>query len=251
MHAPNYALKNGYLICWLPSAPALAQSVRLRDVAEKLRAQGKISGIDDVDLETLDQISGVELVGGEYAEDQIDQVIGSFWSRVKRAAKKVSRVAKKIVRNDAVKAAYNAIKKEVPMPYQATFMAAEAGVRIGTAIAKGSKKAKKIAPAIKATAEGRMTTAKLARVARRAGVNARLAVKAAAAGRSYRLAQSDPKFAAALQLGTEVAMAKRGSKTSARKVAHAAAALENKGKGRSLRVRTSSGRAYHVRVVPA
>jgi len=237
-------IQSGYAVAFLPGSKEPISRVSLRSIAQWLVRRGYVPAFSAQQLAALDRLGTLRTSG--------DEVGWGLFKKIKRAVKKVAKVAVKVVKNKAVQQLWQSAKAATPMPYQAGLVAAEAGVRFGAAVASGLPKAKKLAPAVQAAAEGKISVAKLRKLARKARVSPRLAVEAAAAGRMFKMAKlGDKKAAAALELGKRIVDAGKGKKVADTKRTVTDLALQKKYPGaRTFTVKGRNGQTFQTVVVP-
>jgi hypothetical protein len=234
-------IEGGQMVGWVPGTQYQAV-VRLSRVARDLASKGRVPTLTAGDYDELDALGTSDEVGWR------------FGRRLKKAFKKVKRVAKKIVKNKIVKSLYKAVKMVTPPPASLYIQGVETAVKFGKALAKGNRKAKALAPSIRKAAAGKLSPKQLDARAKKAGVSPALARKAAAGGRVLLMAkQGDAKARGALALATRIEDAKKGGKRAvAAKATVAELALRSKyPNARAFNVTSAKGRGYRTIVVPA
>ena len=163
------------------------------------------------------RIGGVE-IGAVCARLGTTEISGRRWRRLKRGFKKgiktTVKVAKKIAKSDIVRQLYNSAKAAIPAPFNAALAAVETGIRFGTAIAKGSKKARKALPVVQALAKGRIGLNDAKRLAVKAGVQPNTVRDAAAMLRLKAQAKANPRIANVFAVAKKIESAKTVPKTS-------------------------------------
>lgn len=153
------------------------------------------------------RIGGIE-VGAICANLGTPEISGRFWRRMKRkvkkAVKKTVKVAKVIANNKIVKNLYQTAKNFAPSPINQMLGAIETGVKVGKALAGGSKKIKAALPVIKALAANKTTLQAAGNAAAKLGVKPATVRDAAAMIKLKAMAKRDPKVAAAFRAATEI-----------------------------------------------
>ena len=205
-------VENGDLVGYLPSCGARAR-VPLSDIMREARAQ-----LSPAELERLSYANGPTVVGA------VDDAVGG------KIARKLKKAVKKVAKSKIVKAITKVVKKAVPPPFNIAVKAAEGAAKLGKALASKKKtksakvakaKAKKVVPAVRAAARGRITSKQLVKVAKKAGVKPSIAVDAAVIKRVAMDARTNPKAAATLRLAKDL------TDTRPAKVARAVEAIED------------------------
>lgn len=213
---------SGCMVGYHPSVGAHA--VSLRQVADELAARRAITPISDHDLRlltlALDKSHGE--VGGKIAR------------KLKKGLKKAGNVVAKVAKNKLVQGVIGAVAKAVPPPYNVAVMAVSGAAKVGQAIAKGSKRAKKIKAVADEVANGTKSLKQLTATAKSLGVDPAIAASAAVMAKTARKAKAGDKMAtAALRLGYDLA-----SDSPSPKVAEAAE------RAVTYQARGPSGRTY-------
>lgn len=134
---------------------------------------------------------------------------GFFKKAVKWTKKAVGKsidAAKDVAKSRVVKKLYSSVREAAPTPWKEYLQAAETGVKFTKAITKGSKKAKRAAPVVKALAAGKISRKKAERLARKAGVKPSTVKRAAAFERmkNHPKVRHDPKVKQALAAAHEI-----------------------------------------------
>lgn len=153
------------------------------------------------------RIGGVE-VGAICANLGTTEIGGRFWRRMKRkvkkAVKKTISVAKVIANNKVIKNLYQTARAFAPSPLNQVLGAIETGVRVGKAIAGGSKKVKAALPVIKKLAAGKTTLRAAGQAAKKLGVKPETVRDAAAMIKLKAVSRRDPKIASAFRAASEI-----------------------------------------------
>jgi hypothetical protein len=213
---------SGCMLGYHPSVGALA--VDLRHVARELAARGAIRPISDRDLRLL------MLAMDPRHEETGGKIARKLKTGLKKAGKDVAKVAK----NKLVQTVVSAVAKAVPPPYNVAVMAVEGAAKVGTAIAKGSKRAKQIKSMAQQVARGAKTLPELTATAKRLGVSPGIAASAAVMAKTVQRAKAGDRMAkAALSLSRDLT-----SDSPSAKVAEAAE------RAVTYKARGPSGRTY-------
>jgi hypothetical protein len=188
-------VENGELVGFLPNTPFVTR-VPLREIMAGARAN-----FSAAELAELDGMSG-DTVGGV-----VDDVVGG------KIARKLKKVIKKVAKSKVMKGIVSMVKKAVPPPFNVAVKAAEGAAKFAGAL-KGKKKspaakkaqakAKKLVPAVRAAAAGRISPKALTRAAKKAGVKPSIAVDAAVMKRVATDARTNPKARATLRLSRDL-----------------------------------------------
>lgn len=179
-------VENGCVVGYLPSVGARVR-VPLRDCVRQARAT-----MTQDELNVLDGVSG-DTVGGVLDE------VGAG-----RIARKIKKAIKKVAKNKIVRGIAKLVKKAVPPPFNVAVQAADGAAKFAKALSKGSKKAKKLRPAVRAAAAGRISPKQLTKAARKAGVKPAIAADAAVIKRVSMQAVTDPEAAATMRLANDI-----------------------------------------------
>jgi hypothetical protein len=233
----------GAVVAHAPGIPGVApERVSLRRVAEKLIAKGKIPPLSAAQLAELDHMGGVE-VGGKIAKKLKAKVAAP----IKKAAKAVA--TSKVVKSVAKVAA-----KVVPAPASYAITGAQAAAKLGKALKKGDPKAKKIAPMVKLAAQGKATAKQLTDAAKKVGVDATLALEAAAVGKVAMMAeQGDPQAQAAMNVANQLTSPNVQDQEQAAETIGQLAVVQaaQSGDATAFMVTAPDGTQYKTLVVPA
>lgn len=188
-------VEDGMLVGYLPTCGAVAR-VPIREILQEAQA---ISGLSDEEIGALDDYSGDTIIGA------IEEVGAG------KIARKIKKAIKKVAKNKIVKALVKVVRKAVPPPFNVAVNAAAGAAKFASALkGKGKKKApakakaKKILPAVRAAAAGRISPKKLTAVARKHKVKPSIAADAAVMKRVALQARTNPKAAATLRLAKDI-----------------------------------------------
>jgi hypothetical protein len=235
----------GCIVGYAPGIPGVKPvRVSLRKVAERMIQRGKLRPLSEAELRMLDTLGQTE-------------VSGKIAKKIKKAVKKVAapvvKVAKAVAKSKIVKAVVKVAMKAVPPPASFAIQGAQAAAKLGKALKKGNAKAKKIAPAVKAAAQGKITGAKLQALAKEAGVSPELALQAAAVGKVAELAaDGDVKAQAALNVAEQLTSPNVSDQEQAEKTIGQLAVVQaaQSGEARAYMVTAPDGQQYKTLVVP-
>jgi hypothetical protein len=200
-------VEDGMLVGYLPTCGASAR-VPIREILREAQA---ISGLTDDEIGALDEYSGDTIVGA------LDEVgAGKIRRKLKKAIKKVAK-------NKIVKALAKVVKRAVPPPFSVAVTAAAGAAKFAKALKsrKTRAKAKKMLPAVRAAAAGRISPKRLTAIARKNRVKPSIAADAAVIKRVAMQSRTNPQAAATM------ALAKDLTSTQPMAQARAAAALES------------------------
>jgi hypothetical protein len=230
----------GCVIGHAPGIEGTRVKVSLRKVAERLIAKGRLRPLSGAELASLDQmgasgVGGVEIVGGKVAQ-------------------KIKSAAKKVASSKIVKAVAKVAAKVVPAPASYAISGAQAAAKLGKALKKGNAKAKKIAPAVKAAAQGKITGAALTKAAKAAGVNPTLAMEAAAVGKVAMLAQGgDAQAQAAMNVANQLTSPNVQDQEAAQDTISQLSVVKaaQSGDAAAFMVTAPDGKQFRTMVVPA
>lgn len=188
-------VENGELVGYLPTCGAVAR-VPIREILAEAQA---ISGLTHEEIGALDDYTGDTIVGG------LEEVGAG------KIARKIKKAIKKVAKNKIVKALVKVVKKAVPPPFNVAVNAAAGAAKFAGALAKKGKKgakakakAKKILPAVRAAAAGRISPKRLTAIAKKAKVKPSIAADAAVMKRVAMQARTNPKAAATLRLAKDI-----------------------------------------------
>lgn len=233
----------GCVVGWAPGIAGSEVRVSLRKVAERLIERGKLRPLSEEELVALEHEGRTDVGGIE--------VSGKVASKIKKGVKSV---AKKVASSKIVKSVAKIASKVVPPPASFAITGAQAAVKIGKALKKGNPKAKAITPKIKAAAKGKISAKQLQAEAKKAGVDPKLAMEAAAVAKVADLAEAgDPKAQAAMNMANELTSSEPQEVAKAENTLGQLAVVQaaQQGDTRAFVVTTPDGRTYKTIVVAA
>lgn len=233
----------GAVVAHAPGIPGVApERVSLRRVAEKLIARGRLRPLSAAELDALDRMGSTE-VGGKIAKKLSKKVLAP----VKKAAKAVAS-------SNIVKKVASVAAKVVPAPASYAISGAQAAAKLGKALKKGDPKAKKIAPMVKLAAQGKATAKQLTDAAKKIGVDAGLALEAAAVGKVAMMAQAgDAQAQAAMNVANQLTSPDVVDQNAAAETIGQLAVVQaaQSGDATAFMVTGPDGTQYRTLVVPA
>lgn len=192
-------VENGCLVGYHP-ATGTEVRVPLREIMVEAGAE-----LDDEELGALDEIPGGEtILGAIEAYGSTMAVGGKIGTKIKKGLKKA---VKKVASSKIIRGIAKIAAKVVPAPFNAPILAAQGAAKFARGLKnkKTAAKAKKLVPAIRAAATGKITSKQLEAQAKKLNISPAIATDAAAVKRLALDAQKgNPKAKAALKLASDV-----------------------------------------------